>query len=249
MTDEKFRPLYGRFGSTKEELDHKERLERSKRLFFDPARRDLGLPPDEPMKWEPARGIPKLPGVTIIRLFGPSFENLHIHNYNSSLCAYWVTGDPDKFCDVTELTSTNGRINELVAERWEFLFFQPADLLSNLFMQVFHGGVTSHRVLTDGRELEAYGWRTDRSDGTQKESDYVISKDEYGRVRKQIGRTTKSWIDESIVLRIVTISGWMHRKDELGIERITLRSDGSIEFAEREILSERIFEKMPDLLY
>ena len=190
------------------------------------------------------------PGVSIIRLYGPSFENLHIHNDNSTLCAYWVTDDPDKFCDVTELNSTNGRINELVAERWEFLFFQPADLLGNLLMQVFHGGLCSHVILADADKLAEYGWFTAYgSHGARKECDYEISKDEYKRVRRQIGRTVKSRVGDSIVLRLVTICGWMHKKDELGIERITLRPDGSIEFAQRQILSERIFEKMPDLMY
>ena len=54
---------------------------------------------------------------------------------------------------------------------------------------------------------------------------------------------------EHIVLRAITLLGWMHEKRNLGIEVLLISKDGAVALSPRQVLAERVFVKVPAIMY
>lgn len=64
-----------------------------------------------------------------------------------------------------------------------------------------------------------------------------------------IGNTTVAQLDDSVVIRAVTLCGWMHDKGNLGIETIRVVRSGKVQLDKREVLSKQIFASVPSIRY
>lgn len=64
-----------------------------------------------------------------------------------------------------------------------------------------------------------------------------------------MGSTSMDVDAEQIKLRALTLMGWMHEKQNLGVEMIRIARDGTVKLGERQVLARRIFKRTPWLKY
>ena len=81
------------------------------------------------------------------------------------------------------------------------------------------------------------------------DQDFRVNEKALDRARRRIGTTSCKCEGSSITLRAVTLRGWMHRKCNLGIERLTISKDGTVKLAPRAVLAKNIFAQVPQLEY
>ena len=79
--------------------------------------------------------------------------------------------------------------------------------------------------------------------------DYVLNNKTVEKVGDDIGATTVERRGEVVVLRTVTLRGWMHEKNNLGVETIRVDPTGSVRMDERQVLSTDIFTSIPNIKY
>ncbi|MEQ8788073.1 MAG: hypothetical protein RIC55_17325 [Pirellulaceae bacterium] len=140
-----------------------------------------------------------------------------------------------------ELTTENGEVNKLLAANWLVLPNQSPVLLAEFVLTFFGDDVRiNHKVLADVDDLWAMKNHRHR---------YVIDEEAVTKVESLIGRTELHECEQAITLRCLTLLGWMHEKQDLGIETITIERDGSVTRAERVQLCSRTFLETPDLWY
>ncbi len=90
---------------------------------------------------------------------------------------------------------------------------------------------------------------TNRPVGYLLAKDYELNEKEFAKALPDI-RSTQSKLDgEFLSVRAVTLCGWMHRKQNLGIESFTIGSNGNVSFGKRRVLSRKIFVRVPGIMY
>jgi hypothetical protein len=70
-----------------------------------------------------------------------------------------------------------------------------------------------------------------------------------GRALPELGVTSCHLEEKMVVLRAITLLGWMHNKRNLGIERLTIHENGTVVLSERRVLVESVFDKVPAIRY
>lgn len=138
----------------------------------------------------------------------------------------------------TRLTRKGKEIQSILADEWDALPALDPVRLASLVLHFFNAGIgQSHFVLGDAESLRAFG------------RNYQVDEKEFDRVLPEVG-LTRSTIDRQVLsLRAITLRGWKHMKQNLGIELLAIRADGSVSLATRHVLSHRIFTRIPALRY
>jgi hypothetical protein len=151
---------------------------------------------------------------------------------HGSYCYYVV--DHQK---AVRLTRAGREIESVLRENWPTLQDCHPVKLASLILNFFDGGIrSSHAVLPDAEKLHAY-------------QHHVLDNEELERVQDLIGTTIICCQEDEINIRAVTLCGWMHNKQNLGIERIRISKCGNVQLDKREVLSERIFKSVPQIMY
>ncbi len=152
---------------------------------------------------------------------------------HGSYCVYVADGRK-----AVRLTRAGKEIESVLKEKWETLADCNPVILASLILKFFDGGIRStHRVLSGGDDLRSH------------RKNYVLNDRELERSQGLIGTTSTSRSDDFVVIRAVTLCGWMHDKRNLGIEHIHISKSGTVHLEKREVLSERIFTSVPQILY
>jgi hypothetical protein len=142
------------------------------------------------------------------------------------------------------LTRKNKEIQRILAAEWRDLPALDAVCLASLILKFFDAGIKdSHHVLPDADALRTYGMSTA---GVPR---YELNEGELAKALPNIGSTSSVFEGRSVSIRAVTLCGWMHEKQNLGVESIAIAEDGSVSFAERKVLSRRIFKRVPAIKY
>ncbi len=144
----------------------------------------------------------------------------------------------------TRLTRKNKEIQSILADEWENLPAADPVRLASLVLKFFDAGINAtHEVLKDADALHAFG------NPVHQPRDYELNHDEFAKALPAIGSTQSNFDGEVLSVRAVTLRGWMHNKQNLGIESFTIGVDGNVSFAKRHVLSQRIFVRVPALRY
>ena len=139
------------------------------------------------------------------------------------------------------LTRTNKEFEKVLAEEWLSLAACDPVVLARLILMFYDGGIqASHRILGNANDL---------TEICQSRQGYVLNDRQYASVIDRIGNTEIQQQADAIVLRVVTLRGWMHDKRNLGIERIHIIRSGCVSLERREVLSSRIFKSVPAIRY
>jgi hypothetical protein len=139
------------------------------------------------------------------------------------------------------LTQTNKEIEKILAEEWSSLAACDPVVLARLVLKFYDGGIqASHDILRNVNDLTEI-YKSDRG--------YVLNDGQYASTIDRVGSTEIQKQAEAVVLRVVTLRGWMHDKRNLGIERIHIIQSGRVSLERREVLSSKIFKSVPAIRY
>ena len=152
---------------------------------------------------------------------------------HGSFCLYAANGTR-----AIRLSRAQKEICQVLAQEWQHLSNADPIVLASLILKFYDGGIkSSHRVLKDEHDLIEVG------------PNYTINVKELDKCRDAIGETSLTIVDQELHIRAVTLMGWMHNKSNLGVERLTVDSSGSVMLDGREQLSKRIFKSTPQIRY
>ena len=143
--------------------------------------------------------------------------------------------------EAVRLTRTGKEIERVLAAEWAGLPAQNSVKLASFVLEFYDGGIkASHHVLADAEELRAM---------SAPPSDYRINESVLSLALPALGKTSCKVDGDTVKLRAVTLCGWMHDKQNLGIEMITISKNGAVHLGQREVLAENIFDEVPGILY
>lgn len=144
----------------------------------------------------------------------------------------------------TRLTRQNKEIESVLSAEWNHLPNADPVLLASLILKFYDGGIhATHHVLQDIDALRSFG------DSQSPSRDYELNEKELSRVTPEIGLTESTRMEDVLAIRAVTLCGWMHDKQNLGVESFTIARDGKPTFQKRHELSRKIFKRVPAILY
>lgn len=142
------------------------------------------------------------------------------------------------------LTRSGKEIEFVLKEKWDALALCNPIVLASLILMFYDEGIkATHRVLSDAKDLRSF----ERNVGFGRE--WVLNAGEMQRIEDLIGDTTVRQLDDAVFIRAATLCGWMHDKQNLGIENIRILPSGEVQLGKREVLSERIFDSVPNVTY
>ena len=143
--------------------------------------------------------------------------------------------------EAVRLTREGKEIERILAANWLSLPATDPVRLASFILGFYDGGIkASHYVLADVNELVAMCTRP---------RTYRVNADSLARARPRLGTTTCTIEGDTIRLRAVTLCGWMHCKQNLGVETIAIFKDGTVDLGPREVLAEKVFDEVPGIVY
>lgn len=144
----------------------------------------------------------------------------------------------------TRLTRENKEIQSILADEWATLAESDPVCLASLMLKFHDAGIkASHNVLKDVDDLRSFG------NPAHPAKNYELNDKEFNKALPNIGSTVTAVDGAVLSLRVVTLCGWMHEKQNLGVESITIASNGAVSFRKRKVLSKRIFRRTPSIRY
>lgn len=150
-----------------------------------------------------------------------------------SYCVYDANGKR-----AIRLTREGKEIESVLGENWLLLPKCDPVILSGLVLMFFDGGILStHRVLLNAESL------------LSNERGYLINEKEFVKAEPLIDSTKFVAEDGLLTIRAVTLTGWMHDKQNLGIEHIHISRSGDVQLDARKVLSKKIFKSVPSIRY
>ena len=153
---------------------------------------------------------------------------------NGSYCYYSV-----RHASAICLTRKNLEIQNLLQREWDYLPSLNLSRVVEFVLNFYDGGIkNSHHVINDLNDLN-------QMDGQHRK----INRAAIQPVSNEIGSTTITLDNDVYKIRAITLMGWMHAKQDLGIERLSIHRTGEIEFDAREVLCQNTFTKLPGILY
>ena len=143
--------------------------------------------------------------------------------------------------EAIRLTKSGKEIERILGENFLTLPRQNPVGLASFILRFFGDGIkASHHVLAGEEDLAAM---------CSGKNSYLINATELTNSSPRLGRTELSFDEGSIRIRALTLCGWMHSKQNLGIEVITVSQEGRVHLGVRDVLSEKIFTQVPRILY
>lgn len=137
-----------------------------------------------------------------------------------------------------KLSRASGELRSIIRSNWNRLLERdPVKLARLVLLLASSSRHEDHDVLADIDAIRHYG------DG------YVVNEEEWNRNADRAGRTSIKLYSDTILLRALTLIGWMHEKYDLGVETVSIKPDGIPRFESREILSARFFTSVPSIRY
>jgi hypothetical protein len=142
------------------------------------------------------------------------------------------------------LTRQDKEIQSVLRDEWDSLPNSDPVVLASLILNFFDGGIkASHHVLRNSDDLRSFV-KAHRPTNT-----YELNEKEFAKSLESIGSTESVLSDDTLSIRAITLCGWMHRKQNLGIESLAVNSEGVVSFQTRTVLSRRIFRRVPGIRY
>jgi hypothetical protein len=139
------------------------------------------------------------------------------------------------------LTRAGKEIERILEAEWTSLPAQNPVQLASFVLGFYDSGIkATHRVVANAGDLRDLG-RPPRH--------YRINENALATALPAIGESSSKIEGNTIKLRAITLCGWMHDKQNLGIETIAISKDGTINLAPREVLAEKIFDQVPPIMY
>ncbi len=178
------------------------------------------------------------PETDILAISGPGFERPTLPLVSSYMyCAYRRTNPNTPFI---ELTPRNSALGDLLAANWRILpDLSPVQLADFIFtMQTIE--TVSHEVLTA---------MTDLDKPSRRDEGFVMNDDARRLMDESPIKTSLATTDAGLSIHALTLFGWMHEKQNLGVTDINIAHDGDLHFGERRTICDPAFRDIPRIWY
>jgi hypothetical protein len=143
--------------------------------------------------------------------------------------------------EAVRLSRAGKEIQGILAKDWPSFATANPVYLASLILRFFDNGIkATHQVLADAADLQFM---------CSPPREFHLDANEFANVFPEIGVTSCSVKEKLMVLRAITLLGWMHEKKNLGIEVLSIRDDGCVTLSKRRVLSARIFDRVPAIAY
>jgi hypothetical protein len=142
--------------------------------------------------------------------------------------------------EVVELTPRNSALKQLLHRNWDVLPQLSPVSLADFILTIQTVGTVYHEVLTDLSDLDKEGRR---------DEGFVLN-DRATRLGTEMELST--WLDSSadeLVIHALTLLGWMHEKQNLGVTDISVLRDGNVVTGKRQTVCEPVFLEIPWIWY
>jgi hypothetical protein len=143
--------------------------------------------------------------------------------------------------EAVRLTRAGKEIQTILAKEWPSFAQANPVRLASLILCFFDGGIlASHHVLADADDLRSM---------CQPPREFHLDEQAFATALPELGVTSCRLEGNEIVLRAITLLGWMHDKRNLGIETLTIHENGAVALSQRRVLAENVFERVPGIMY
>lgn len=147
---------------------------------------------------------------------------------------YAVTHD-----SAIRLTRDGKEIESVIEREWNAIPAVDIVEFTQFVLQFYEDGIKrSHHVLRDVHDLRSM-------QGEHR----ILNAKAISQIANQVGETQLCSGDDQYQIRAVTLCGWMHEKQELGIESVSITNHGEVSLGARQILCRKTFLKLPAIMY
>lgn len=91
-----------------------------------------------------------------------------------------------------------------------------------------------HAVIRDFEEIEQRNFESNN-----------VNMEAVNSIKEKLGTTNKKMIGDQLVVRAISLRGWMHTKQELGAQTVTIATTGAVTVSTRQVLCSKIFKAIP----
>lgn len=175
------------------------------------------------------------PDTNVLVVRGSGFERPALPDGSYMYCAF-----DQHSREVVELTPRNSALKQLLHRNWDVLPQLSPVSLADFILTIQTVGTVYHEVLTDLSDLDKEGRR---------DEGFVLN-DRATRLGTEMELST--WLDSSadeLVIHALTLLGWMHEKQNLGVTDISVLRDGNVVTGKRQTVCEPVFLEIPWIWY
>lgn len=176
------------------------------------------------------------PDTKIFAIKGPGFERPSLPSSSYMYFAY----NPATKSDPVELTPRNGALNDLLAAHWQLLPQVPPVRLAAFVLTMGIVGTVGHDVLRVVGDLD---------DPVRRDQGYLLTAEARRLVADSSLATSLDKVDNGIVIHALTLFGWMHKKQDLGVTDIHVSGSGDLRFGDRQSICRPVFRNIPVIYY
>jgi len=143
--------------------------------------------------------------------------------------------------EAIRLSRQGKEIEKILSTDWAALPDVNPVPLASLVLAFFDEGIkATHQVLANRTSLEVM-CRDPRN--------FQLTDEVKTNHLSKLGETTIQLLHDTVMIRAITLCGWMHRKQNLGVECLKIARTGRVTFEPRLVLSEKTFNRVPGIRY
>ena len=179
-----------------------------------------------------------LPKTRVLIIDGPDFERPVLPGCGSYLYSAFRLGVKSR--RFVELSPRTTGLRQVLHDNWEALPTISAVRLADFILTMEDVTTTGHEVLTSLADLEK---QSRKNDG------FVLTRRAKQLATQNNVATTVSCADGILRLNALTLYGWQHETQDLGITEIAVSEEGAVTIGERETLCDPTFSEIPRIRY
>ena len=139
-----------------------------------------------------------------------------------------------------ELTPRSSALDRILAANWNVLPNLSPVQLADFILTMNTVGTEYHEVLADMAELDKQ---------SRRDQGFVLNDDAHCLMINSPFTTSTETTPDGILIHALTLFGWMHEKQNLGVTSITVTRGGDLHFGDRQTICEPVFRDTPDIWY
>lgn len=126
-------------------------------------------------------------------------------------------------------------LETVLRHEWNFLKkADPVDLAQLLLTFLNDGIKYEHSVIRSFDEIMKWDLESKN-----------VNMEALRLIKEEIGTTTSTIVDGRLKIRAISLRGWMHTKQELGIQNLSIASTGTVAVSTRQVLCGQVFTTIP----
>jgi hypothetical protein len=142
--------------------------------------------------------------------------------------------------EFAELTPRNSALAQLLLRNWNVLPSLPPVRLADFILTMQTLGTVFHEALADMSDLD---------EPARRKRGFVLT-DQAIRLKDELPTSTSiEASSDKLTIHALTLHGWMHEKQNLGVTPIVICHDGQLILGERQTICAPVVRELPQIWY